>query len=124
MLGKGVQRAVGKQLDGKGDLLCLRLGLFEQLRPEVLQGGDLALVVVLLIGAVNACRAAVDDGFLHCTKVVAADELLTQGHNELGFQDDGVCAVAVLPVHIHRIDVGGRGGGDVDDLAAHCLYKL
>ena len=124
VLGKGVQRAVGKQLDGKGDLLRLRLGLFEQLRPEVLQGGNLSLVVVLLIGAVDACRTAVDDGFLHCTKVVAADELLTQGHNELGFQDDGVCTVTVLPVHIHRIDVGGRGGGDVDDLAAHCLYKL
>ena len=65
VLGKGVQRAVGKQLDGKGDLLRLRLGLFEQLRPEVLQGGNLSLVVVLLIGAVDACRTAVDDGFLH-----------------------------------------------------------
>ena len=91
--------------------------MLEKLRPEVLQGRHLAGVVVLLIGTVDACRAAVDDGLLHCTEVVTTDKLFAQGHNELGFQNDGVCAVAVLPVHIHRIDVGGRSGRDVDDLA-------
>ena len=97
--------------------------MLEKLRPEVLQGRHLAGVVVLLIGAVDACRTAVNDRLLHCAEVVAADKLFTQGHNELGFQDNGICAVAVLPVHIHRIDVGGRSGRDVDDLAAKCSNK-
>ena len=90
--------------------MCLHNTLLEKLRSEVLQGRHLAGVVVLLIGAVDACRTAVNDRLLHCAEVVAADELLAQGHNKLGFQNNGVCAVAVLPVHIHRIDVGGRSG--------------
>ena len=97
--------------------------MLEKLRPEVLQGRHLAGVVVLLIGAVGACRTAVNDRFLHCAEVVSSDELFAQGHNELGFQNNGVCAVAVLPVHIHRIDVSGRSGRDVDDLAAQRPHK-
>lgn len=76
-LGEGVQRAIGKQLNGKSDFLRFGFGLLEKLRPEVLQGRHLAGVVVLLIGAVDACRTAVNDGLLHCAEVVAADELFT-----------------------------------------------
>lgn len=122
-LGEGVQRAIGKQLNSKSDFLRFGFGLLEKLRPEVLQGRYLAGVVVLLIGAVDACRTAVNDGLLHCAEVVTADELLAQGHNELGFQNNGICAVTVFPIHIHRIDVGGRSGRDVDDLAAQRPYK-
>ena len=109
-LGKGVQAAVGEQLDGKSNLLRFGFGLLEKLLPEVLQGRHLTGVVVLLIGAVDACRTAVNDRLLHCAEVVSSDELFAQGHDKLGFQNNGVCAVAVLPVHIHRIDVGGRSG--------------
>ena len=97
--------------------------MLEKLRPEVLQGRHLAGVVVLLIVAVDACRTAVNDGLLHCAEVVAADKLLAQGHNELGFQNNGVCTVTVFPVHIHRVDMGGRSGRDVDDLAAQRPHK-
>lgn len=122
-LGEGVQRAIGKQLNGKSNLLRFGFGLLEKLRPEVLQGRHLAGVVVLLIVAVDACRTAVNDGLLHCAEVVAADKLLAQGHNELGFQNNGVCTVTVFPVHIHRIDMGGRSGRDVDDLSAQRPHK-
>ena len=78
-LGEGVQRTVGKQLDGKSNLLRFGFGLLEKLLPEVLQGRHFAGIVVLLIGAVDACRTAVNDGLLHCTEVVAADKLFAQG---------------------------------------------
>ena len=120
---KSVQRAVCKQLNGKSDFLRFGFGLLEKLRSEVLQGRHLAGVVVLLIGAVDICRTAVNDRLLHCAEVVAADELLAQGHNKLGFQNNGVCTVTVFPVHIHRIDMGGRSGRDVDNLAAKCSNK-
>ena len=120
---KGVQRAVCKQLNGKSDFLRFGFGLLEKLRSEVLQGRHLAGVVVLLIGAVDACRTAVNDRLLHCAEVVAADELLAQGHNKLGFQNNRVCSVTVFPVHIHRIDMGGRSGRDVDDLTAQRPHK-
>ena len=38
MLGKGVQAAVGEQLDGKSNLLRFGFGLLEKLLPEILQG--------------------------------------------------------------------------------------
>ena len=110
-------------LNGKSDFLRFWFGLLEKLRSEVLQGRHLADVVVLLIGAVDACRTAVNDRLLHCAEVVAADELLAQGHNKLGFQNNRVCSVTVFPVHIHRIDMGGRSGRDVDDLAAQRPHK-
>ena len=120
-LGEGVQRTVGKQLYGKSNLLRFGFGLLQKLCSEILQGRHFAGVVVLLIGAVDACRTAVNDRLLHCAEVVAADKLFAQGHNELGFH--GICAVTVFPVHIHRIDMGGRSGRDVDDLAAKCSNK-
>lgn len=46
--------SIGKQLNGKSNLLRLGFGLLEKLRPEVLQGRHLAGVVVLLIVAVDA----------------------------------------------------------------------
>ena len=101
-LGEGVQRAIGKQLNGKSNLLRFGFGLLEKLRPEVLQGRHLAGVVVLLIVAVDACRTAVNDGLLHCAEVVAADKLLAQGHNELGFQNNGVSLPPTILSHRFR----------------------
>ena len=60
----------------RADFLCLRLVLLQKLVSEILQGRHFALIVVLLIGAVDACRTAVNDRLLHCAEVVASDELL------------------------------------------------
>ena len=59
---------------------------------------------------------------LLCTEVCAADKLFAKGHNELGFQDNWVCTVAVFLVHIHCIDMARRSSGDIDDFTAECLY--
>ena len=124
MLRKGVQAAVCKQLDGKGDFLRLRLVLLEKLRPEILQGRHFALIVILLIGAVHAGGAAVDNGFLLCAEVAAADELLAQGHNKLRLQNNRIRPVAVFLRHIHSVDMILRSSGDMDNLAAERLHKL
>ena len=113
-----------KQLDSKGDFLCFRLVLFQKLRTEVLQSRNSTGISSLLIVSVNARRTTVDDRFLLCSEVSAADELFTKGHNELGFQDNRVCSVAVFLVHIHRIDMAWRSGRDIDDFTTESLYKL
>lgn len=124
MLRKGVQAAACKQLDGKGDFLRLRLILFKKLLPEILQGRHFALIVILLIGAVHAGGAAVDNGFLLCAEVTAADELLAQGHNKLRLQNNRIRPVAVFLRHIHSVDMILRSSGDMDNLSAERLHKL
>ena len=66
-------------------------------------------------------RAAVDDGFLLGGELTAAHELLTQREKELGLKHHRVLPVAVVLLHIHGVDVVGRGGGDVDHLTAQPL---
>ena len=124
MLRKGVQAAACKQLDGKGDFLRLRLILFKKLRPEILQGRHFALIVILLISAVHAGGAAVNNGFLLCAEVASADELLAQGHNKLGFQNDRIRPVAIFLRHIHSVDVILGISGAMDNLAAERSHKL
>ena len=123
MLCKGIQRAVRKQLDSKGDFFRFWLVLFKQFLTEVLQGGRYALIIALLIVAVHACRTTVNNRLLFCTQTCAADELLAQRQNKLRFQNDGVCAVTVIGVHIHSIDMAFACCRDMNDLALHRLYK-
>ena len=92
--------------------------MLQEFSTEVLQGRYSTRVIVLLIGTVNACGAAVDNRLLLCSEVVAADKLFAQRHNELGFENNGVCTVAVFLVHIHSVDMARRGGRDIDNLAA------
>ena len=63
-------------------------------------------------------RAAVDDGLLLGGELAAAHELLTQREKELGLEHHRVLPVAVTLLHVHGVDVVGRGGGDIDHLAA------
>ena len=63
--------------------LCFRLVLFQKLRTEILQGRNSTGISSLLIVSVNTCRTTVDDRFLLCSEVCAADELFAKGHNEL-----------------------------------------
>ena len=121
---KGIQRTVSKQLNSKGDFLCFRLVLFQKLRTKILQGRNSTGISSLLIVSVNARRTTVDDRFLLCSEVCAADKLFAKGHNELGFQDNRICSVAVFLVHIHCIDMARRSSGNIDDFAAESLYKL
>ena len=105
LLRKGVKGTMSKQLNCKCDFLCFRLVLLQEFSTEVLQGRYSTRIIVLLIGTVNACSATVDNRLLLCSKVIAADKLFTQRHNELGFENNGVCTVAVFLVHIHSVDM-------------------
>ena len=79
MLGKGVERAVREQLNGKGNFLRFWLVLLQKFLTEVLLGGRCSHIVALLIIAIHTRRTAVYDGLLLCPKTTAADELLTEG---------------------------------------------
>lgn len=58
-----------------------------------------------------------------CSQVRAAGELLTQGQNKLRFQNDRVCTVTVIGVHIHSIDVIFTCRRDMNDFSLHCFHK-
>ena len=123
MLRKGVQAAVGKQLNGKGDLLRFGFLLFQEFISEILQGRHFALIIILLIGAVNRSGTTVDNGFLLCTEVRPADKLFAKRHNKLGFENNRVRPIAVFLCHIHSVDMVLRSGGDVDYFTAERLDK-
>ena len=84
----------------------------------------MSLIVILLITAVHACRATVNDRLLLRYEICSSDKLFTKGHNELGFQNDRVCTVAVILIHIHCIDMIIGSSRNIDDLSAHCIDKL
>ena len=117
-LGKGVETAVCKQLNGQRHILCFLFRLAEQLGVEVLQGGDRAVIAAADIVPVHLRGAAVDDGFFLGRQLACPNELFTEGEQELGFQHHGVLSVPIALLHIHGVDMVGRCGGDVDDLTA------
>ena len=65
----------------------------------------IVLVVFIVGAAVHRSGTAVNDGFLLCAKTAAANELFAKGQNKLRFQDNGVCTVTVIGVHIHSVDM-------------------
>lgn len=123
LLGEGIKRAVREQLDGERDVLRFGFLLLEQLRAELLERRDRAGVAALLVVAVHALGAAVDERLFLCAEASGADELFAERQDEFGFQDHGVLPVAVFLVHIHSIDMVLTRCGDVDDLSAERLNK-
>ena len=85
---------------------------------EILQGGHRAGVAPADVLPIALGGAAVDDGLLLGGEFPGSHELLTQGQQKLGLQHHRVLPVAVALLHVHGVDVVGRGGGHLDDLAA------
>jgi len=81
------------------------------------------LIIILLITTVHACRTTVNDRLLLCSEICSTDKLFTKGHNELRFQNDRVCTVAVILIHIHCIDVIVRSSRNIDYLSPHRIDK-
>ena len=108
LLGEGVQGSSGEQLQLQCQGLGLRFRLLQELVPEVCQCRRRALVIALLIEAVDVLRTAVYDGLLPFLEVMPCDNLLAKALQELGFLDDRIC-LAIIPAHIHGIDVVRRG---------------
>ena len=124
LLCKGIQRTVCEKFNGKCQFLCFRFVLLQKFCPEILQGWDMPLIIILLITAIHACRATVNDRLLLRSEICSSDKLFTKGHNKLGFQNDRVCTVAVILIHIHCIDVIVGSSRNIDYLSAHCIDKL
>ena len=123
LLCKGVQRTVCKKLNSKCQFLCFRFVLLQKFCPEILQGWDMPLIIILLITAVHACRTTVNNRLLLCSEICSANKLFTKGHNELRFQNDRVCTIAVIFIHIHCIDMIIGSSRNIDDLSAHRIDK-
>ena len=70
--GEGVQAALREQLDGQCHIVGLLLGLFQQLRMEILKGRSLSGTVALKIIAVDRCGTAVDERLLPGGQLTAA----------------------------------------------------
>jgi len=124
LLCKGIQRTVCEKFNGKCQFLCFRFVLLQKFCPEILQGRYMSLIIILLITAVHACRATVNDRLLLCSEICSADKLFTKGHNKLGFQNDRVCTIAVILIHIHCIDVIVGSSRNIDYFSAHRIDKL
>ena len=106
-LGKGIQAALGKQLNSQRHIPRLRLRLAQQFGVEILQGGHRAGVALADVLPVALGGAAVDDGLLLGGEFPGTHELLTQGQQELGLQHHRVLPVAVALLHVHGVDVVG-----------------
>ena len=122
-LGEGVQAALGEELNCQRHVAGLRFRLPEQLGVEVLESGGGALVAVSDVVVIDPSGAAIDDGFFLGGELAGADQLLTEGQQELGLQHHGVLPVAVTLFHVHGVDVVPRGCGDIDHLAAQALNQ-
>ena len=93
-------------------------GKVQILAPESLKE-QYKQIVILLITAVHTCRTTVNDRLLLRSEICSADKLFTKGHNKLRFQNDRVCTVAVILIHIHCIDVIVRSCIGYSDISCH-----
>lgn len=94
-LGKGVETAVCKQLNGQRHILCFLFRLAKQLRVEVLQGRGLSLIPAADVVPIDLGGASVNDGLFLGGQLPGADELLTKRQQELGFQHHRILAITV-----------------------------
>ena len=120
LLAEDVQRAGGVQFQRKGNLFCLRLWLLQQGVPQGAEGGNGAGESGITVDHGNA---PVNDGLVLGANTFFVD-LLDQGHDELGFDNNGV----VLPVavhHVHGVEPIPPACGNVDHRAyiAHGFYQ-
>ena len=74
---------------------------------KVLQGRGLPLISAADVVPIDLGGAAVNDGLFLGRQLPGADELLTEGKQELGFQHHGVLSVPIALLHIHGVDMVG-----------------
>ena len=82
-----VERAGNVDFQSRGDVLCLLFLLPPQLVIQVLQNRHILRLRVAEIIPVHHAHTAVDDGLFHRHEaVLAADNQLAEGEDEVGFQ--------------------------------------
>ena len=119
-----VQRAVNIDFKGSCDALCLRLLLISQNVVEVFKDRHFLRFGVCKKLLIDHANTAVNDGLLNRLQaVLAADNQLTHGENEVGFQCQRVFLFGVVRVDVQRIDVIRADRRDADDLTAELLHE-
>ena len=119
-----VQRAVNIDFKGSCDALCLRLLLISQNVVEVFEDRHFLRLGVCKKLLIDHADAAVNDGLLNRLQaVLAADNQLTHGEDEVGFQRQRVFLFGVVRVDVQRIDVIRADRRDADDLTAELLHQ-
>ena len=113
---KGVECARDKQFARKRQPLRLGLRLHFQQAVKVFQRRGCAGAAAVKVGLVQKFRAATQNRLFGGGQ--AARQLLKQRKHKLAFRNDRVAVVAVLLVHIQRVDVRVGCGGDLNDFAA------
>ena len=119
-----VQRAVNIDFKGGCDALRLRLLLISQNVVEVFEDRHFLRLGVCKKLLIDHANTAVNDGLLNRLQaVLAADNQLTHGEDEVGFQRQRVFLFGVVRVDVQRIDIIRADRRDADDLTAELLHE-
>ena len=119
-----VQRAVNIDFKGSCNALCLRLLLISQNVVEVFEDRHFLRLGVCKELLINHADTAVNDGLLNRLQaVLAADNQLTHGEDEVGFQRQRVFLFGVVRVDVQRIDIIRADRRDADDLTTELLHE-
>ncbi len=108
----------------RGDVLRLFLILHPQQVVQVLQNGHILRARIVEVVLIHQPHTAVNDGFLHRLQpVLAAHDQLAQRQDKVGFQGQRAFIVRIVQVQVHRVDVVGGGGRNLDDLPVQALHQ-
>ncbi len=119
-----VQRAVNIDFKGSCNALCLRLLLISQNVVEVFEDRHFLRLGVCKELLIDHTDTAVNDGLLNRLQaVLAADNQLAHGENEVGFQRQRVFLFGVVRVDVQWIDVIRADRRNADDLTAELLHE-
>ena len=119
-----VQRAVNIDFKGGCDALCLRLLLISQNVVEVFEDRHFLRLGVCKKLLIDHANTAVNDGLLNRLQaVLAADNQLAHGEDEVGFQRQRVFLFGVVRVDVQRIDVVRADRRNADNLTTELLHK-
>ena len=106
-----IQRAVNIDFQRSCDALCLRLLLIAQNVVEVFQNGHFLRFGISKVVLIDHADAPVNDGLLNRLQaVLAADNQLAHGEDEVGLQGQRVFLFGVVDIDVQRIDVVGTDG--------------
>ena len=119
-----IERAGHIDFQRRGDVLRLFLVLRPQQVVEVLQDGHILRAGVIEIGLIDQPHTAVNDGFLNRLQaLLAAHDQLTQGQDEVGLEGQRTFIVRIVQVQVHRVDVVGGSGRNLNDLPMQAFHQ-
>ena len=121
---KEVEGACAVKLQRRGNPLCLRLRLAQQLLIQILEQRRFGRFQPQRHLPVHLTHAAVNDGFLDGLQTVpASHHQLTQRQQKIRFQRQRAVPAAHVHLDIHRGNVVGAVRRDLDDLTAQPLHQ-